>query len=118
MNNLNEQLFQEINDEIAANLSGGAAILYKNGEPDPRYGGRSLVFYEGTASLGDYWDFENETSAIVITGNEKWNFYAKDNYNDYLATLGPGEYDSAELKDKGIPNNSLSSLRISPNSPS
>jgi hypothetical protein len=31
MNNLNEQLFQALNDEMAANLSGGAAVLYENG---------------------------------------------------------------------------------------
>lgn len=117
MNNLNEQLFQELNDDMAANFSGGAAILYENGDPDPRYGGRSLTFYEGTASLGDYWNFENETSSIVITGNEKWNFYAKDNYNDYIKTLGPGEYDYVDLKQKGFIDNSISSLYISPNSP-
>jgi hypothetical protein len=114
-NNLNEQLFQELNDDTAANLSGGAASLYENGD----FSGRRLDFKTGTDNLGfDVHSFDNQTSAIKISEGEKWNFYDGKNQTKYLATLGPGSYNYYDLIAKGIPNDSITSLKISPNPPS
>lgn len=83
MNNLNGQLFQELDARIAANLSGGAAVLYENGDGS----GRSLNFKTGTKNFKDY-DFK--TSAIYISPGETWNFYTGVNYKGHKTTLKGG----------------------------
>jgi hypothetical protein len=83
MSNLNEQLFQELDDEIAANLSGGTAKLYENGDGS----GRSLSFKTGTKNFKDY-DFK--TLYIYISPGETWNFYTGVNYKGHKTTLKDG----------------------------
>ncbi|MGL5880403.1 MAG: beta/gamma crystallin-related protein [Xenococcaceae cyanobacterium] len=111
-NNLNEQLFQELNDDIAANLSGGAAYLYAN----DTFTGRKLTYYKGTDNLGLYgYDFNDQTSSIKISAGETWEFYTDDRYGGKKVTLGAGSYTRKEMEAKGLPNESLTSLKISPN---
>jgi hypothetical protein len=109
-NNLNEQLFQKLDDEIAATLSGGAAVLYEHGDG----GGRSPQFFEGTKNLGNY-NFNDKTSAIYISKDQRWAFYKDDEYRSYLTSLEGGNngrfYDYYDLIERGIPNDSITSLR-------
>ncbi|MEO0014634.1 MAG: Beta/Gamma crystallin [Cyanobacteriota bacterium] len=114
MNNLNEQLFQELDDEMAANLSGGKAVLYENSD----LSGKSPQFFVDTPNLGNLgadFDFDGKTSAIYISPGEKWAFYNKANYKDYLTSLEGGTngrtYSLSSLEKKGIPNDSITSLR-------
>jgi hypothetical protein len=112
-NNLNKQLFQELDDRIAANLNGGTVSLYEN-DLDISNGGRRLDFNYGTDNLtAPIYNFNDLTSSIKITGDKNWNFYRDINRQSYLTTLEPGEYDLKDLEERGIPNDSISSLRIS-----
>lgn len=110
MNNLNEQLFQELDDTFAAWCNGGTLYLYE----DPGFKGRKIVC--GTKDFGcNIGDLNNKISSIKITGNEKWAFYKNDNYIDYLTSLQGGnpdrKYDVDDLIASGIPDNSISSFR-------
>jgi Beta/Gamma crystallin len=110
-NNLNKQLFQELDDKVAANLSGGKAVLYEDSYKKGDFSGRSPQFFIGTDDLG-YYNFDNKTSAIKISKGEKWNFYSGKNKTGKKTTLGAGSYDYYDLKEKGITNDSISSLKI------
>ncbi|MHC5939227.1 beta/gamma crystallin-related protein [Nostoc sp.] len=106
----NEQLFQELDNEVAATCSGGAAYLYQNdgfNQGDP---GRRLTFFEGSDDLG-YYNFNDETSSIKITGNKSWVFYQDINNKGTAVTLRPGEYNLSQLQQRGIQNDWISSLR-------
>jgi hypothetical protein len=111
MNDLNKQLFQELDNEMAANLSGGVAVLYENAD----LSGRRVTLDNGSRNLKEDYNFDNETSAIYISPGERWAFYNYTYENDYLASL-PGEkgsgtiYGLSRLKEKGISDNSITSL--------
>ncbi|MBN3943584.1 MAG: beta/gamma crystallin-related protein [Nostoc sp.] len=108
----NEQLFQELDNEVAATCSGGIAYLYQNdflNQGDP---GRRLKFSEGTDDLRIY-NFNDQTSSIFIAGNESWVFYQDINKRGRAVTLTPGSYYLADLQRRGILNDSISSLRRS-----
>lgn len=109
-NNLNEQLFQELDNEIAENCNGGAAYLYEH----DGFRGRKLTFYQRTSNLRR-WGFNDKTSSIKITAREKWAFYKDVGYNKLLRVLDGGKYGKSyslsTLRALGIPNDSISSLK-------
>ncbi|MFB2937822.1 beta/gamma crystallin-related protein [Aerosakkonemataceae cyanobacterium BLCC-F154] len=98
--------FTELEDEVAATCSGGAAYLYQH----DGFQGRRLTFYEGTDNLR-YYNFNDETSSIKITGNKSWVFYQHINNQGKPVTLPPGEYNLYQLRQRGIQNDWISSLR-------
>jgi Beta/Gamma crystallin len=98
--------FQELDDEVAATCSGGVAYLYH----DAGFQGRRLQFFNGENNLGK-WNFNDKTSSLVISGNERWRFYRDINFQGPSVTLGRGAYSLARLNQLGIPNDSISSLR-------
>jgi hypothetical protein len=102
----NEQLFQELDNEVAATCSGGVAYLYQ----DDNFKGRKLTFYNYGTDLRT-WDFNDKTSSLVIQGNEVWGFYRDRNYKGPSVALGSGTYTKSDLIAFGIPDNSISSLR-------
>lgn len=111
-NNLNGQLFQELNDEMAANLSGGFAYLYRR----DNFKGEVLKFDTGTDNLGKAPHyFDEETSSIKISKGQRWAFYENENYIGYLASLEGGtngrSYTYTDMIARGIPNDSITSLR-------
>ncbi|BAY47999.1 hypothetical protein SAMD00079811_56180 [Scytonema sp. HK-05] len=108
----NEQLFQELDNEVAATCSGGVAYLYENDGFNQGDSGRRLTFYEGTDDLRIY-NFNDETSSIKITGDKSWVFYPDINNQGAPVTLRPGEYNLSQLQQRGIRNDSISSLRRS-----
>jgi hypothetical protein len=103
-----EQLFQELDNEVAATCSGGAAFLHK----DDGFQGQKLRFFEGTDDLRRY-NFNDETSSIEITGDKSWVFYLHTDKKGKAVTLRPGSYNLAQLQQRGIRNDSISSLRRS-----
>lgn len=103
---------EELDNEVAATCSGGVAFLYQNdgfNQGDP---GRRLRFSEGTDDLRTY-NFNDETSSIVITGNKSWVFYRDINNKGPAVTLRPGSYNLDQLRRRGIQNDWVSSLRRS-----
>lgn len=102
----NEKLFEQLDNEVAASCSGGVAYLYQ----DDNFKGRELTFYNYGTDLRQ-WDFNDKTSSLVIQGNERWRFYRNINYGGNYAELGSGTYRLWELQARGIPNDSISSLR-------
>jgi hypothetical protein len=79
----------ELDDEIAAACSGGAAVtLYENGRFNRDKDGRVLPVDGNIANLGSFNDI---TSSFKITSG-RWNFYADENYNNFLFSRGPGSY--------------------------
>lgn len=104
----NEYLFQELDNEVAATCSGGAAYLYKH----DGFGGRKLTFHEGTDNLR-YYNFNDETSSIRITGNKSWVVYEDTNNRGKAVRLRPGAYNLYQLRQLGIKNDWISSLRRS-----
>ena len=84
----NEQLFQELDNEVAATCSGGYAILYEN----PFFGGRSLRLESGASDLRNY-RFNDITSSIAIGEGQRWMFYRDINYrNPIFVIMGDGKY--------------------------
>jgi Beta/Gamma crystallin len=98
--------FQELDDEVAATCSGGVAYLYQ----DAGFQGRRLQFFNGETDLRK-WAFNDKTSSLIISGNERWRFYRDINFQGPSVTLGRGTYSLARLNQLGIPNDSISSLR-------
>ncbi|AUB40082.1 putative alpha-1,6-mannanase, GH76 family [Nostoc flagelliforme CCNUN1] len=97
---------KELDNEVAATCSGGAAFLYQ----DDGFTGRRLRFNEGSDDLGVY-GFNDETSSIAITGNRSWVFYPDINNQGRPVTLPPGEYNLSQLRGRRIQNDTISSLR-------
>jgi hypothetical protein len=94
----------ELSDEDAAAFSGGAATIYR----DVNFKGGGLKYSSGDRNLVDN-NFNDTTSSIVITGNERWRFYRDVNFQGPAVTLGRGRY--SFVADFGILNDSISSLR-------
>jgi hypothetical protein len=104
----NEELFQELDNQVAASCSGGAAFLYEH----DGFRGTKKTFYEGSDWLGN-WNFNDKTSSIEITGTKSWVFYPNINTTGTPVTLRPGSYNLSQLQARGIQNDSISSLRRS-----
>jgi hypothetical protein len=102
----NEQLFQELDNEVAATCSGGVAYLYQ----DDYFQGRRLQFFNRESDLRN-WDFNDKTSSIIIEGNEQWAFSRDILFQGSTVRLGPGRYTLRDLQARGIPNDSISSLK-------
>lgn len=102
----NEELFQQLDNEVAASCSGGVAYLYQ----DDNFGGRRLQFFNGERDLRS-WNFNDKASSLEIVGNERWEFYKDINFGGFPVTLGRGRYTLTQLRQLGIPNDSISSLR-------
>jgi hypothetical protein len=102
----NEKLFQQLDNEVAASCSGGVAYLYQ----DDNFQGRRLQFFNRESDLRD-WDFNDKTSSIKIVGNERWTFYRDILFGGSPVTLGSGSYTLTELRQRGITNDSISSLK-------
>jgi hypothetical protein len=98
--------FTELDDEIAANCSGGVVHLYQ----DDNFQGRRLQFFNEENDLRK-WNFNDKTSSLTIQGDELWTFYRDINFGGPSVTLGSGTYTLSDLKQEGIPNDSISSLR-------
>ena len=100
----NEQLFQELDNEMAATCSAGAAKLYRDDGfiPGPK------TFNIGTKDLRRF-GFNDETSSLVI--GETWVFYPHTNFRGTPVSLTRGSYNKSQLAAKGIRNDSISSLR-------
>ncbi|MEH2256163.1 beta/gamma crystallin-related protein [Nostoc sp.] len=94
---------KELSDEVAATCGGGSASIYR----DINYKGGGIKYYNGDSNLVDN-NFNDETSSIIITGNERWKFYRDINFTGPSVTLGPGRY--SFVPNVGIPNDWISSL--------
>ncbi|MEH2424771.1 MAG: beta/gamma crystallin-related protein [Nostoc sp.] len=94
----------ELSDEVAATCSGGSATIYR----DVDFKGGGIKYFNGDSNLVDN-NFNDTTSSIIITGNERWRFYRDINFRGPARTLGPGRYSFVE--NEGIPNDWISSLR-------
>lgn len=82
-------VFKELDDEVAASCSGGAAVtLYENGRFNNDEDGRVLPVNSSIANLGS---FNDKTSSFKISQG-RWGFYADENYNNLLFTRGAGSY--------------------------
>ncbi|MCC5618776.1 peptidase inhibitor family I36 protein [Nostoc sp. CHAB 5836] len=101
---LNLSAVNELRDEDAAAFSGGAATIYR----DANFKGGGLKYSNGDSNLVND-NFNDTTSSIIITGNERWRFYRDVNFQGPAVTLGRGRY--SFVADFGIPNDSISSLR-------
>jgi hypothetical protein len=101
-----EQLpvMESLTSEAAATYSGGAAYLYQHAN----FRGRRLTFFQGTSDLRRY-NFNDQTSSIVITGNQRWAFYRDINFQGPAVVLGRGSYPLVSFA--GLPNDWVSSLR-------
>jgi hypothetical protein len=91
----NEQLFQQLDNEVAATCSGGYAILYEN----TNFGGRRLRLESGASNLGNF-GFNDITSSIQIREGETWAFYRDTNYRTLLFTSRDGNYPSIPRNDQ------------------
>jgi hypothetical protein len=76
------------------NFDGGQSLFSKVNERDLRY-----------------WDMNDKTSSIEVTGNTA-TVYEDINYGGRHWDLRPGKYDLHELADIGIPNNAISSFVV------
>ncbi|WP_414573864.1 beta/gamma crystallin-related protein [Nostoc sp. CCY 9925] len=93
---------KELNDELAATCSGGRVNIFQ----DANFQGRGITFSNSDANLANN-GFNDVTSSIVITGNERWRFYKNANFRGPSVTLGPGRYPRLS---RGV-NNSISSIK-------
>jgi hypothetical protein len=120
MNNLNEQLFPEINksrknmNNITDSLNEQLFTDLSSTEAEVIQGGWDLIAYDGYYGTGKVLaktnsgirnlKYPNRISSIRIKeGN--WALYNKDNYRDRIRTLGPGNWNLL-----GGLNNSINSL--------
>lgn len=101
---LNLSAVKEVSDEVAATCGGGSASIYR----DINFKGGGIKFFNGDSNLVNN-NFNDTTSSIIITGNERWKFYRDINYKGPSVILGPGRY--SFVPNYGIPNDSISSLR-------
>lgn len=98
---------EELNDEVAATCSGGAAVtLYENGRFNQDKDGRVLPLNKSIANLGS---FNDKTSSFIISQGT-WEFYADENYNKLLFKRGPGRYPVLSTGKDGV-NDRVSSLK-------
>jgi len=82
--------FQELDDEVAATCSGGQVLtLYEHGNYNNPQDGMVKQLNGSTNNIGR--SFNDKTSSIKISRGV-WKFYADENYNNLLFTLGPGDY--------------------------
>jgi len=88
----NEQLFQELDNEVAATCSGGVAYLYDNDNVITFPESRVLVVSNSQPDLRRA-GFNDKTSLVKITGNERWAFYKDINFKGEALILGPGSYE-------------------------
>jgi len=102
----NEELFQELDNEVAASCSGGVVSLYEH----DRFQGPSLSFRNGATDLRN-WNFNDKTSSLRIVGNEEWAFYREPAFRGTPVILGRGNYTATRLQQLGLPNDSISSIR-------
>lgn len=102
----NEKLFQQLDNEVAASCSGGVLSLYK----DDNFRGVRVNIFNGAIDLRTS-DFNNNISSIQIVGNERWAFYRDIAFRGIPVILGSGSYTSTDLRRRGIPNDSISSIR-------
>ncbi|KAB8330653.1 beta/gamma crystallin family protein [Scytonema tolypothrichoides VB-61278] len=108
--NQHEQLFTELDNEVAATCSGGYVDLYENGPFAP---GRVATVF-APVGFGDRdlrnSNFNDKTSSIFISAGERWEFFRDINYQGPSRILGPGSYPVLP-RDTGFPNDWVSSLR-------
>ena len=116
---------KELNDEVAANCSGGIVsdrgpnpdiVLYTDGGLTGNALRINATTGDGPTNLAGYSygalglsSYNDKVSSFVIL-NGKWNFYADANYKGLYNTkpLGPGSYPNLPA---GFANDSLSSLK-------
>jgi hypothetical protein len=107
----NEQLFQELDNEVAATCSGGVAYLYDRDSVITFPESRVLVVSNSQPDLRRV-NFNDKTSLVKITGNERWAFYKDINFKGKPLILGPGQHDLSKQFAGGSGwNNSISSLK-------
>ncbi|RCJ21446.1 hypothetical protein A6770_30425 [Nostoc minutum NIES-26] len=93
---------KELNDEVAATCSGGSVTLFGA----TNFNGQGRFFSRSDRDLFRN-GFDNGTSSIIITGNQRWRFYERPGFQGPFITLGPGRYRTLS---RGV-NNTISSLR-------
>ncbi|MBN3874044.1 beta/gamma crystallin-related protein [Nostoc sp. JL33] len=93
---------KELSDEVAATCSGGSVSLFRDGN----FKGGGIRFSNSDANLSNN-NFNDATSSIVITGNQKWRFYKNANFKGPSVTLGRGRYPRVS----GGLNDSITSLK-------
>ncbi|MDZ8235969.1 MAG: beta/gamma crystallin-related protein [Nostoc sp. ChiQUE01a] len=93
---------KELNDEVAATCSGGNVSIFRGAN----FQGGGITFSRSDANLANN-NFNNATSSIIITGNQRWRFYKNANFSGPSITLGPGRY----RRVASSVNDSISSLK-------
>ncbi|WP_375507271.1 beta/gamma crystallin-related protein [uncultured Nostoc sp.] len=93
---------KELSDEVAATCSGGNVSLFR----DKNFQGGGITFSGSDANLANN-NFNDATSSIIITGNQRWRFYKNANFKGSSVTLGPGRYRSVA---QGV-NDSITSIK-------
>ena len=91
----NEELFQELDNEVAATCSGGWAILYEH----TNFRGRRLRLESSASDLRNF-RFNDITSSIQIREGETWAFFRDINYQNLLFTARDGNYSSIPGNDQ------------------
>ena len=98
---------QELDDEVAASCSGGAALtLYENGRFNNPKDGRVLPLNKSVRNLGSFNDL---TSSFIISSG-RWTFYADEQHTKPLFTLGRGSYPVLSTGKNGA-NDRISSVK-------
>ncbi|MBN8472984.1 beta/gamma crystallin family protein [Corallococcus exiguus] len=80
---------------------------------DTKSKGRSIVLTCGSSSLGNDYDFNDQTSSIEVTSGV-WLVYDDSNYNGAVYILPPGDYSSPGMW--GGKGDAISSVRPLPGS--
>ena len=104
--------FKEVDDEVAATCSGGAAPVTLYAGENLTGESKDLNGNDRDLRNGPFRGFNDKTSSIYIREG-KWELFSNKEYSQGTGSsknpLGPGLYKTA--KDFGLPDNSLSSIR-------
>ncbi|MEH2359041.1 beta/gamma crystallin-related protein [Nostoc sp.] len=96
------ELVQDLDHEVAASVSGGAALeLYRDSDFQ-----NPIFFTDGGYSY--IGDASNDQVSSIRVNEGTWAFYSDANFQGTRSTLGPGEYPFTGNLDVG--NDSISSF--------
>jgi Beta/Gamma crystallin len=77
----------------------------------PNFNGGQSLFSKVSEPNLKYWDMNDKTSSIEVTGSSA-TFYEDIDYRGRSWTLPPGQYDLRELAALRIPRNTISSFVV------
>lgn len=92
---------EDISQENAATFSGGRIILYNGANQT----GTSVSFTGGAVGNLGSFGFDDKTSSVEITNDQRWRLWVNTNYTGNSITYAQGKYNLF-----GIYNNSISSV--------